>query len=204
VINALLAGLLAGYGIAVPVGAVAAYLITLGTAHGFPTAAAGGLGAASVDALYAGLSVALGAVLAPAIIAVGAPLRWLAALVLVGIAVRMLESGLRSQRAGAPPPDVPSPRRAYATVFAITLVNPSTIVYFAALVGGSTVTVIDPAEAVVFVLAAGAASASWQVVLAGVEAGLGQVLTGPAARRWTAVVGAVVVLALAVGTLIGG
>ena len=50
-------------------------------------------------------------------------------------------------------------------------------------------------------LAAGIASASWQLLLAGAGAGLGRVLTGPAARRWTAVVGAAVVLALAVWTL---
>src|SRR6188508_2485679 len=80
VITAFLAGLVAGYGIAIPVGAVAAYLITLGAAHGFPTAAAGGLGAASVDALYAGVAVALGALLAPLIMTVAVPLRWLSAL----------------------------------------------------------------------------------------------------------------------------
>ena len=49
-------------------------------------------------------------------------------------------------------------------------------------------------------VAAGVASASWQLLLAGAGAGLGRVLTGPAARRWTAVVGAAVVLALAVWT----
>ena len=51
-------------------------------------------------------------------------------------------------------------------------------------------------------LAAGIASASWQLLLAGAGAGLGRMLTGPAARRWTAVVGAAVVLALAIWTLL--
>jgi len=164
VTDAVLAGLLAGYGIAIPVGAVAAYLITLGAAHGFATAASGGLGAASVDALYAAVAVVLGAVLAPLIMAVGAPLRWVAAAVLV---------------------------------------NPATVVYFAALVGGSTVIFTSPIDAVAFVVAAGVASVSWQLLLAGAGAGLGRVLTGPVARRWTAVVGAVVVLALAILTVIG-
>ena len=99
VIAAFLAGLVAGYGIAIPVGAVAAYLITLGAAHGFPTAAAGGLGAASVDALYAGVAVTLGALLAPLIITVATPLRWLSGLVLVGVAVRMIVLGLRPRSA---------------------------------------------------------------------------------------------------------
>ena len=200
--DAVLAGLLAGYGIAIPVGAVAAYLITLGAAHGFATAASGGLGAASVDALYAAVAVVLGAVLAPLIMAVGAPLRWVAAAVLVGVAVRLLLTGLRPSSDGEQPPDAPSPRRAYLTVVTITLVNPATVVYFAALVGGSTVIFTSPIDAVAFVVAAGVASASWQLLLAGAGAGLGRVLTGPMARRWTAVVGAVVVLALAILTVV--
>lgn len=209
-ITAALAGLVAGYGIAIPVGAVAAYLITLGATHGFRTAAAGGLGAATVDAAYAAVAVVLGAVLAPLIMTVATPLRWLSALVLVGVAVLMIISGLRPVSsviigaAGGPPPDVPSPRRAYATVLVITLVNPATLVYFAALVAGSTVRFDRPAEAVIFVVAAGLASASWQLVLAGAGAGLSRVLSGPAARRWTSVVGAVVVLGLAGWTALAG
>ena len=201
-INSVLAGLLAGYGIAIPVGAVAAYLITLGAAHGFGTAAAGGLGAATVDALYAAVAVVLGAVLAPLLMAVGTPLRWLAAAVLVGVAIRLLLAGLRPESDGEQPPDAPSPRRAYLTVFMITLVNPATVVYFAALVGGSTVTFTRPINAVAFVVAAGVASASWQLLLAGAGAGVGRVLTGPVARRWTAIVGTVVVLALAIRTVV--
>jgi len=202
VITAFLAGLVAGYGIAIPVGAVAAYQITLGAAHGFPTAAAGGLGAASVDALYAGMAVTLGALLAPLIMTVATPLRWLSALVLVGVAVRMIVLGLRPRSGSDQPPDAPSPGRAYVTVFVITLVNPATVVYFAALVGGATVSFGRASEAVSFVLAAGITSASWQLLLAGAGASLGRVLTGPAARRWTAVAGAAVVLALAIWTLL--
>ena len=147
-ITAFLAGLVAGYGIAIPVGAVAAYLITLGAAHGFPTAAAGGLGAASVDALYAGVAVTLGALLAPLIMTVATPLRWLSALVLVGVAVRMIVLGLRPRSGSDQPPDAPSPGRAYVTVFVITLVNPATVVYFAALVGGATASFGRASEAV--------------------------------------------------------
>ncbi|HEY5785704.1 MAG TPA: LysE family transporter [Microlunatus sp.] len=201
-ITAVLAGLVAGYGIAIPVGAVAAYLITLGAAHGFPTAAAGGLGAASVDALYAAVAVTLGALLAPLIMAVATPLRRMSALVLVGVALHMIISGLRAGTTDDQPPDAPSPHRAYATVFVITLVNPATVVYFAALVAGSTASFTSVSEAAAFVLAAGVASASWQLLLAGAGAGLGRLVTGPAARRWTAVLGAGVVLALAVWTLV--
>jgi len=203
-IDAVTAGLIAGYGIAIPVGAVAAYLIMLGATHGFSTAAAGGLGAASVDALYAAVAVAAGALLAPLITGVRGPLRWLAAVVLVAVAVHLLVAGFRRPADEESPPDAPTARRAYLAVFMITSVNPSTVVYFTALVAGSTVSFAQPGEAVAFVVAAGLASATWQVLLAAVGAGLGRVRTGPGARRWTAAVGATVVVALAVRTAVGG
>ena len=46
---ALLAGLLAGYGIAMPVGAVATYLVTLTARTSARVGAAGALGVASAD-----------------------------------------------------------------------------------------------------------------------------------------------------------
>jgi threonine/homoserine/homoserine lactone efflux protein len=53
VTGALLAGLLAGYGIAMPVGAVATYLVTLTARTSARVGAAGALGVASADGLYA-------------------------------------------------------------------------------------------------------------------------------------------------------
>jgi hypothetical protein len=48
--NAALSGLLAGYGIAVPVGAIAVVLISLSARTSLRIGAAAGLGAATVDA----------------------------------------------------------------------------------------------------------------------------------------------------------
>ncbi|MPV89561.1 LysE family transporter [Georgenia ruanii] len=142
---ALLAGVAAGYAIAIPVGAIAAYLLTLGSQQGWRTAAAGGLGAALVDGLYAAVAVFVGALVAPAIAAVAQPLRWGSAVVLVGLALWLVRPALRPREpdgaSAVPRRAAPrtSPGRAFATVFALTLVNPATVIYFAALVAGSTI-----------------------------------------------------------------
>jgi len=225
VTDALLAGVVAGYGIAVPVGAVAAYLVTLGAREGWRTGAAGGLGAATVDGVYAAVAVAAGALLAPWVGAAQEPLRWAAAAVLLVLGILLLRPALRpggpgaldqAEEAGGPTaepgrpgevarPGSGRPRRAFLTVFGLTLVNPTTVVYFTALVAGQGVGSLDPAaQRVAFVLGAFVASASWQLLLAGAGARLGRALTGARGRRWTAIVGGTVVVLLAVRSALGG
>lgn len=51
--GALVAGLLAGYGIAVPVGAVATYLVALTARTSLVTGVCAGLGVAAADGMYA-------------------------------------------------------------------------------------------------------------------------------------------------------
>ncbi|BFO18944.1 hypothetical protein SHKM778_53320 [Streptomyces sp. KM77-8] len=93
----------------------------------------------------------------------------------------------------------PGAARAFLALLGITLLNPATVVYFAALVlgsggGGGA----GPTERTVFVAAAFAASASWQVLLAGGGALLGRALTGRRGRLVTGLVAAGVMAALAV------
>ena len=80
-----------------------------------------GSGAATVDALYAAVAVGLGAVLAPLIMAVGTPLRWLAAAVLVGVAIRLLLVGLPTRSDGTAAARCAEPTPRVPTVFMITL-----------------------------------------------------------------------------------
>jgi arginine exporter protein ArgO len=95
-----------------------------------------------------------------------------------------------------------SPGRAYLALLGITMLNPTTVVYFAALVLGSGAgAAVGPLEQGVFVLAAFAASASWQLLLAGGGALLGRALTGRRGRLVTALVSSAVILALAVRML---
>ena len=96
-------------------------------------------------------------------------------------AVHRYRSRQATIRIDEPPP---TPVRAYAVLLAITMMNPMTVVYFAALVLGSEVTATaDRPQQAVFVIAALAASASWQLLLAGGGALLGRALTGPRQRR---------------------
>ncbi|MEV7025551.1 LysE family transporter [Kitasatospora sp. NPDC093558] len=201
----LVAGLLAGYGIAVPVGAVGAYLVALTARAGLRTGACAALGVATADGLYALLAAAGGAGLAPLLAPVAGPLRIASALVLLALAVRTAVTALRTGPGVDAAP--PGPARAYGTLLGITLMNPLTVLYFAALVLGRQDTAPGTAPGTagraVFVAAAFAASASWQLLLASGGALLGRALTGPRARLLTALASAAVIGGLAVRLLAG-
>ncbi|WP_244187777.1 LysE family transporter, partial [Streptomyces regalis] len=178
---ALVAGLIAGYGIAVPVGAVATYLVSLTARTSLRTGVCAALGVATADGLYALVATLGGSALAAALRPVLVPLRWASALVLAILAVHGAVIAVRRHRdhrlatAGRSAPTPPSPARAYVALLGITLLNPTTVIYFAALVLGTRATdAVPPLEQGVFVLAAFAASASWQVLLAGGGALLGR------------------------------
>ncbi|MFD9133107.1 LysE family transporter [Streptomyces bottropensis] len=204
---ALVAGLLAGYGIAIPVGAVATYLVSLTARTSLRTGACAALGVATADGLYALLAALGGMALAAALQPVLTPLRWVSALVLLALAARGAVTALRRYRAGRlttrPQRDPVSPARAYVALLGITLLNPTTVVYFAALVLGSRATdAVSPLEQGVFVLAAFLASASWQLLLAGGGALLGRALTGHRGRLVTGLLSSAVIAVLAVLMLV--
>lgn len=204
---ALLAGLLAGYGIAVPVGAVATYLVALTARTSLKTGACAALGVATADGLYALIAAIGGSALTPVIEPVLLPLRWASALVLVALAVRSGARAIaryRGRQTATLTDEAPiSPARAYFALLGITMMNPMTVIYFAALVLGSrTAAAPDHLEQTVFVLAAFAASASWQLLLAGGGALLGRALTGGRGRLVTAMASSTVITALALQLLV--
>lgn len=201
---ALLAGLLAGYGIAVPVGAIGALLVSLTARTSARVGAAAALGVATADGLYAVIAVLGGTGAARLVAPVAGPLRWAAGLVLAALAVRTAVAALRPTGAAARA-GLDSPGRAYAGLLALTLLNPATIVYFAALVLGQRASTVAglPAGAA-FALAAFAASASWQLLLAAGGAALGRVLTGRRGRLATGMVSSGVIGLFAARLLVGG
>ena len=75
----------------------------------------------------------------------------------------------------------------------MTLLNPTTVVYFTALVIGHGGT----GGGAWFVIGAFLASASWQLLIAGGGSLVGRVLTGERGRLITAVVSSAVIAALA-------
>ncbi|MEU9047114.1 MULTISPECIES: LysE family transporter [unclassified Kitasatospora] len=205
---ALVAGLLAGYGVAVPVGAVGAYLVALTARTSLRTGACAALGVAAADGLYALLAAAGGGGLAPLLEPVARPLRIGSALVLLALAARTTHTALRHRTGAAatPEPAPPAPARAFLTLLGITLLNPLTVLYFAALVlggGGRDDATSGTLARAVFVAAAFAASASWQLLLASGGALLGRALTGPRGRLLTALGSSTLVAWLAARLLVG-
>ncbi len=211
---AFLAGAAAGYGIAIPVGAIAILIVETALRRGFRLAAAAGAGAATVDGVYAAIAAVFGAALAAVLAPFETALRVLAVAVLVAIAVHGL-LGLRSAAAPPPPgdggtirPDVEaaerggSAARTYAAFVAITLLNPVTVTYFAALILGLAPTGNGPAEKAAFVLGAFVASLSWQTLLAAVGAFLHRRLS-PRLRVGVIVLGNGIVLAFAAAIAAG-
>ena len=201
--GALVAGLLAGYGVAVPVGAIAALIVSLTARTSLRVGVAAAMGVATADGIYALAAVLGGAALSRVIEPIDTPLRWVAATVLAGFAIRTAVVAIRhyrepgAARSGA---GLGTPFRAYFGLLGLTLLNPATIVYFGALVlGRRAADDLTASGELVFVLAAFAASASWQLVLAGSGSLVGRVLTGSRGRLATALVSSVVIVLLAIG-----
>ncbi|MEU2181152.1 LysE/ArgO family amino acid transporter [Streptomyces thermolilacinus] len=207
-IGALVAGAVAGWGIAVPVGAVGAYLVAVTARTSWRVGACAALGVATADGLYALVAMAGGSVLVPLLEPVMLPLRWASALVLVALAVKGAVTALvryRAQQGAVADGERRAfrPGRAYLVFLGITLLNPMTIVYFAALViGGGSAGRFGVLERALFVVAAFVASAGWQLFLAGGGALLGRRLTSARGRLVTALVSSTLITGLAVHLLL--
>jgi arginine exporter protein ArgO len=195
---AFLAGVAAGYGIAVPVGAIAVLIAGLSARTSLRVGAAAGLGAATADGVYALVAVLGGAALVGLITPVAGPLRWAAASILMLLAAYTAITAIRSRH--TPPAERARPAtamRAYLGILGLTLLNPATVVYFAALVLGRG----DAGGGFWFVAGAFLASASWQLLIAGGGSLVGRILTGERGRLVTALISSAVIAALAVQLL---
>jgi len=164
-----LTGLGLGVSVAAPIGPVNVATIQLGLARGFRPAAAFGLGAATIDALYC-FAVYFG--IAPLLVA--AP--WLKVVLYAAGAVllaRMGWSALRrrielSSGAGRESGGV---WQSYTTGVALTAINPATIVSWLAI-GGAALSSVPTNEGWLLVIGIFAGSAIWFGALAlGVSAG---------------------------------
>ncbi|MFE9693975.1 LysE family transporter [Micromonospora sp. NPDC005806] len=201
-----LAGLVAGYGVAIPVGAIAVLILGLSARTSFRVGAAAALGVATADGLYAAVAALGGAAVAGRLAPVAGPLRWVAAGVLLALAAHGAWRALRPPAPAGPAPvrgGLDSPARAFGAILALTLLNPATVVYFGALVlGRGDAAGSDTRAAVLFTLGAFLASASWQLVIAGGGTLIGRALTGRRGRRATALLSSAIIAALAVATLL--
>jgi arginine exporter protein ArgO len=203
VLQAALAGAVAGYAIAIPVGAIAVLIIHTGLTQGLRHGLAAGAGAATADLIYATLAALAGAGVTALIGPLVAPLRVGGGLVLVGIGGLGLVSAWRG-RGHIAPAHVPPRRphgRTYAALLGLTLLNPATVIYFAALTVGLPF-LGDLSERLVFAGAAFLASLSWQSLLAIFGALLGRG-AGHRLRLPTVVLGNLVIIGFGLVVLAG-
>lgn len=203
--NSFWEGILAGYGIAIPVGAIAILIVNTGMQRGFSEGFLAGAGAASADIFFAALAAISGQALAAALAPLAEALQVLSAVVLVSIGGYGLWK-LRRATSNADPPAPPPTggARTYAQFLGLTLLNPLTVAYFAALILGRGAHLnFSPAERALFVVGAGLASLSWQTLLAVIGA-LARRRLSPRVQVITSLVGNLVVIGLGLRIVLQG
>ncbi|MFI1395315.1 LysE family transporter [Streptomyces sp. NPDC020681] len=183
------AGAAAGLGVAMPVGAVGVLLIQEAM-RDRRSAVAAAAAVAVVDLAYAAVATALGPLVASALSDVEAWVRLVSAVVLAVIAVRGLLASRRPAAVQPLPDGAPaaSSTRVFTRFAALTLINPTTALYFAALTTAQGATLSGGAAGAVFVGAVFVASFAWQQLLVGVS-GLAGARISDGARVWTFRVG---------------
>ncbi|MCX5201384.1 LysE family transporter [Streptomyces sp. NBC_00237] len=184
-----LAGAAAGLGVAVPVGAMGVLLVQEGMRDRRDAVAAASA-VAVVDLAYAAVATALGPLVAAALSGVEAWVRLVSAGVLMVIAVRGLWGARRSVEAAPPRPGGAGggAARTFARFAALTLVNPTTALYFAALTTAQGAALDGPGAGGLFVAGVFVASLCWQQLLVA-AAGFAGARISPGVRAWTFRVG---------------
>jgi threonine/homoserine/homoserine lactone efflux protein len=206
VTQAALAGLVAGYAIAIPVGAIAVLIIHTALTQGLRAGLAAGAGAATADLVYALIAALAGLWVTTLIGPLIGPLRLAGGAVLIAFGVRGLLV-LRSARETLDPmaahQEARRPHhRTFLAMLGLTLLNPATVVYFTALTVGLPF-LGDAGERLVFAAAAGVASLSWQWLLALIGAALGRG-GGHRVRSVTSLIGNAVIVVLGALILVSG
>ena len=210
-LTAATSGMLAGLGVALPLGAISVLLLGEGVAQGFRAGAPAALAVGTVDTLYCAVAVAIGGVAAPVITGWGVWPAVFGGAALVTIAALGLRRSLARPATGGDPATTattasatPAPNRGgrrYALFLGLTAINPTTLIYFAAITVGLASVLRSPLAALVFVVGAGLASLAWQLLLVAAGAQLGGRAT-PRARWITTVTGNVIVAGLGVAMIV--
>lgn len=202
VLAALGSGLLAGFGIAAPLGAIAVLLIGEGVSRGFRAGSPGALAVGLVDTLYCAAAVTVGAVAAPVIAGWGKVPGILGGIALIALAVIGIvrsRAGSASGETGSAP--VGSGWQRFVVFLGLTAINPATVIYFVALTAGLAPLLQSALTAGTFVAGVGIASISWQLALVA-AGGLLRGRTTARARRLTTLAGNLIVAGLGVALLV--
>lgn len=158
-------GLIIGFAIAAPVGAIGVLCIRRTLAYGWSVGFATGLGAATADAVY-GAIAAFGLTAVTAFLSAQTLwLRFVGGLVLLVIGWRTFVASPAPVEEEASRPSVLG---AYGSTFGLTLTNPSTILSFAAVFAGFGLASGTSAQPTWLVLGVFCGSAAWWLLLSGV------------------------------------
>jgi threonine/homoserine/homoserine lactone efflux protein len=200
--RAFVAGLVAGYGIAIPVGPITLLIFDTALRRGFLAALPAAAGAATADLVYASAAAVAGVALAHWLEPYARPLQLIGAGVLLAIAAYRMWQLFRP--ANAATDEVPrSPLRTYAEFLGLTLTNPLTVTYFTALIlalQGDALAGLGGKA--LFVAGAFVASFSWQTFLAATGSLLHHRLSDRA-RFLTGIAGNVLIALLALRLAVG-
>lgn len=194
---ALAYGALAGYAIAIPLGAIGLLILRTALARGFKGGAAAGLGAATVDLAFCTLAFLAGGAVGPTLRSWGDTPLYVSAAVLIGIGLVQLRGALRPSAEAKP---LPSHGSIYVRFIALTAINPATVLYFAALAGTLASQDADAGARAAFVVAVGLASASWQLGLAAAGSVLHRAAS-PRVSKVLSVTGSLIVVGLGLAVL---
>ena len=202
--NVFLQGLIAGYGIAIPVGPIGILIIELGIRRGFRIAFCGGLGAASADLIYATVAALAGTFLVSILTPISSTIRTFSAFALIAIGLWLFYQGRKAKRSEEiRSQDSSSGLSTYGLIFGLTLLNPITVTYFTTLILGlKTSLATSSMDVILFVAGTFLASLSWQTLLACVS-GLTHRHLSPRVQAATFALGNSVVIMLGVLILLG-
>jgi len=197
-LEAFLGGLIAGYGVAIPLGPIAVLIMTLGFQRGFKTAASGAAGAATADLLYAAVAALAGTTIGDMLMPYAKPVRFLSGAILIIIGLRLLRNSERT-RSGSENDSVPQSHngfRAYGLILGLTLTNPLTVLYFTALILGLQSNILaTTADKMFFVGGVSISSFSWQLTLATIGTLIGKKIS-QRAKIITSVLAALLIIGL--------
>lgn len=187
-----LTGVITGLAVAMPPGAVTGLIVRTGLQRGFRAALAAGWGTATVDGIYCSIAVLAGAALIPLLGAVEGPLRAVTGVVLIGLGVYGIARS-RSETPNEAPVGARDIVATYVRFIGITMVNPATLAYFAAVAFGFSGSVLGNATG--FIAGVFVASLGWHAALALMSGSLHGRL-GPRERAILSIVANGVVVAL--------
>ncbi|WP_191906652.1 LysE family transporter [Microbacterium lushaniae] len=196
------AGLAAGFGVAIPLGAIGVLILREGIVSGFARASAGATAVALVDALYCAAAVGGGSAIAASLRSWGDTPIYVSSVALVAFGGWQLwltarQRGGRRASSQPPRPDIRPARSVsiFVRFFLLTAVNPLTLAYFLALAGAQSAKWSGVEPPLVFIGAVAAASVAWQLILAAVGALFGGSIS-PRVVEVLGVVGSLIVIVL--------